>query len=196
MIQKLTWMTVLCVMVPLAGCGGLVPNPDYESWEEFAPGSSVTLEGTKTINDFPQRIRITDTLKEINPNQLVLERREELFNADGEVIHDATADVIEKAEIFGVDNVTTHPDTDSDKLDSTQISVAGTVFECQGRSYALRTSFPLFGDLLGISQTTNATLYTSPSMPGGMVTGSLETIDAEVTHLIEGQVVDFHVVKQ
>jgi hypothetical protein len=198
MIQKLIWLTVLCVMVPLAGCGGLVPNPDYESWEEFAPGSSVTFEGTKTINDFSQQVRITDTLKEINPNQLILERREELFNAEGEVISDVTGQVIEQAEIFGVDNVTTHPDTTHEELDAIQISIAGTMFDCEGQEYICKTGdVPLFGWLFGLTQVTTATLYTCPDIPGGLVRGRMETTKPEpaYSYIIDGQAVDFHVLK-
>jgi hypothetical protein len=200
MTRNITWLIVLSLAISLTGCGGLVSNPAYEGWEEFTPGSSVTFEGTTTINDFTQRVRMTDTLVAIDANQLTLERREELFDDEGNVVSDVTGEIIEKAEIFGVDSVITHPDTELDELDPIQISVAGRTFECEGTSFTLTTRIPvlqdIFDGLFGVGQTTSGERYTSPAMPGGLVRGRLETIDDEVTTAIEGEIVDFHVVME
>ena len=210
-MKRLTCALVLLATVLAGGCGmAIVPNPDYDSWADFKPGSYITFEGTQTdtaiVSAFGQEPtesvsvvdkRVTEELIELTPNQATLKRTEIIFDTDGNPLGEpSVGQRIEKADIFASDNPLTDPGAKVDRDGALHpVEVNGVTIMCTKTDVALSVKIPIVG-LLFQEGGIKSTLYTREDIPGGLVKGRLESYGAHGTQVIEGQIVDFKVVKE
>jgi len=146
-----------------------VPNPDYERWASFRPGTWTLLEGFHIQEDWREPIRIRETLVSVEPDKLMLERTFVLVNQE-----ETTAPVhrlfVVMARIDSYEHPFTAPDsTIREGLEEQPLSIGDQTHPCRVRTVWAKGTYEEWGTA------PTATVYTNPDVPGGIVRIDLTT---------------------
>jgi hypothetical protein len=178
-----------------AGCGspaGLVPNPTYQAWAAFEPGSSVTLEGTRTTGQAQQKVQIIQRLLESDANRIVLERSVQVLDANASQPPVVTRKV-ELAKIDPADSPRTRPEARTKDLGEENVLVKGKTYPCRVSEVQVHAEF---GEPLPAVEDLRLRTWSSPDIPGGTARIDLSRRSASHNMDLVGQVVDFHAVRR
>jgi hypothetical protein len=168
---------------------GMVPNPDYERWEHYAPGSWVQVKGHETLGNQRRPVDIRITLLEKQVDKLVVEWAYDIGADDTEGYPDRSNTFIENAWIQPQENPRTHPRTLFTTLPEKTIRVGAKQFACEGKSYRVKGTFPDWGSNI------SSTLYTHENVPGSIVRVRMQSSKDGEPFEFAGEVVDFSVAK-
>jgi hypothetical protein len=187
-LHLLTRGLVLCLPLCLTtGCATFtkVPNPEYEAWAEFEPGSSVTFEGYVIADGDKQSFRFTDRLESVSETQVVIERTE-AFADDQPTV----TTVVEYAKIHPQDDALTNPDSTLDAQPDQSIDIKGRTFTCQVRELntVQRTE--------DWAQTLRAIYLLHMEIPGRFVKYQIWTETSDQKYEEVGQLVDYVVMTE
>ncbi|MBN1513852.1 MAG: hypothetical protein JXB13_17685 [Phycisphaerae bacterium] len=163
-----------------------VPNPDYERWATFPPGTWTLLEGFHIQEDWREPVRIRETLVSVEPDKLMLERTFVLVNRE-----ETTAPVHRLFVVMARIDPDEHPFTAPDSTltqgpDEQPLSIGDQTYPCRVRTLRAKGTYEEWGTA------PTATVYTNPDVPGGIVRIDLitRTEGREARYL--GQVTQVH----
>ncbi len=145
---------------PMASAGGKVPNPDYERWSRFGPGSYVKFEGYQLMNNVKQPLQMTVRLVSKHEERLVIERTYVL--QDGGTAPVRVQRSMLDARIAPNEHPLTSPTAKISELEAETITISGKPVQCRVRSVKATGEFPEYG------RNVSATLSQSDSLPGSM----------------------------
>ena len=165
---------------------GKVPNPDYERWAKFAPGSWVRLRGFQVIEGVRQSMTVKATLVARYRNKLIIDR-EFLLESDAATPPPLSRRFFVTARIDPKNHPLAHPDATITNLPRQSVVVKSQQLACTGRSVTVAGSFPEWGSNI------EATLYTSDALPGGVARIQLKSHMRGRPVEFAGEVVDFRV---
>lgn len=163
-----------------------VPNPDYERWASFPPGTWTLLEGFHIQEDWREPVRIRETLVSVEPDKLMLERTFVLVNQE-----ETTAPVHRLFVVMARIDPDEHPFTAPDSTvtegpEEQPLSIGDQTYPCRVRTVRAKGTYEEWGTA------PTATVYTNPDVPGGIVRIDLitRTEGREARYL--GQVTQVH----
>jgi hypothetical protein len=167
---------------------GTVPNPDYERWARFEPGSWVMMEGQETIDGATQPIRMKVTLVSKSTNQLVFRREQLAAAGQQQTLFPQT--IYASAHIAPNENPMTHPSGQVTDLPGAKVRVGSREFACEVKSISAPVVFRDWGS------NPQATVHTCEEIPGGFVQVDLKTKFGKKSVAVTGKLVDYHVAKK
>lgn len=161
-----------------------VPNPDYQRWASFQPGSSVTIEGYQVIDGVKQPVRMTASLVSRHEDRLVVERRFEAPDG-GNGLPAQVQQFIVEARIDPSEHPLTSPAAKIAELPAQNITVSGRKVPCRMRSVVASGEFPEYG------RNVSATVGQSDAVPGGIAVIWLKSTKGEQPYEFRGQIVGY-----
>jgi len=171
---------------PRSMARGSVENPDFRRWSDFGPGSSLTMEGYQVVEGRREPLRITGRLIHKWDDKLYLERTLEPMDRDSD-----RAPLVRGYFEWARIDPSSHPLTNRQSTitelppKSFEIQRAGTVV-CSGRTGTCKADFVDWG------KNPTATVYSNPTVPGGIVNLEIKAIaDGREIEYYES-VVDYH----
>ena len=172
------------------GCGNnpkMVPNPDYQAWQGFAPGSYVTFEGVRKVADDVQPVRVTEKLISVDEHMVVLERTTRFLgsNAPGNPKIERRSEL---ARIHPADDPRTHPGATTTELGADDVEIDGKVYTCQVQQLDVLARMDASGP---VTQVCRATAWMNPAIPGAVVKIILHAKTGVHEFGVTGEVVDF-----
>ncbi len=146
-----------------------VPNPDYERWASFAPGTWTLLEGFHIQEAWREPIRIRETLVSVEPDKLMLERTFVLVNQE-----ETTPPVHRLFVVMARIDSDEHPFTAPDSIlteepDEQMLSIDDQAYACRVQTIRAKGTYEEWGTAPTV------TVYTNPNVPGGIVRVDLMT---------------------
>ncbi len=178
--HRLALVPLLVYVAVSSGCStepgaNLVPNPTYQGWAAFEPGSSITLEGTRTTGGKKVSVRITNLLLEKADGQITLQRTTHVLGAQEQPPQVKTK--VEPAMIEASKNPRTRPDATRTELKPESIELNGQTFICNCLQVAVHVEY---GEPLPSVEDVRLRTWTNPAIPGG--TARLEISRQSSTH--------------
>ena len=143
-----------------ASATGKVPNPDYDRWSRFGPGSYVTYDGYQEVGGVKQPLRLTAKLVSKHEDRLVVERT---YIPSGKNAPVRVQHFLIDAQIKPGDHPLTSSTAKISDLPDETLTVAGRKLSCHVRTVQATGMFPDYGQ--GVS----VTLYQNETVPGGTV---------------------------
>lgn len=167
---------------------GLVDNPDYTRWARFAPGSSVTVRATQTIDGTQTPLTLKSTLVARNADRVVIDR---VFARDfgGDAGTPGPRRLFIPARIQPEEHPLTNPASTIAPLLPREFRIRGRSFSGEGRSVVAAGRSSTWGD------DASGTVYTSPEVPGGLLLIDMKTTLAGKPGAFAGELVDFKAVR-
>ena len=177
------------------GCSSVsssqVANPTYQAWANFEPGSSVTFKGTRKIGQDTHNVQFTRKLLEVTPQQVVLERSEELL--DGSGLPPTVKRDVELARIEPADNPWTNPQARVKDLGDDSIQIKGKTLQCKGKEVVLHVEF---GEPLPTTEDALHRKWVNPEIPGGTVKMFLDRKSTSHDVELSIQAIEYQVVRR
>ncbi|MFB3891816.1 MAG: hypothetical protein ACE15C_07310 [Phycisphaerae bacterium] len=176
------------------GCGSqaaAVPNPVYQGWAGFEPGSSVTLKCDRKSGDTQRTVEVTQRLVERTPEHIVLERT--IITTGGQQRPPVVTTKVEPAMIEPVDSPRTHPQARFSDLGTDSVEIKGRSYPCRVSQWELHVAF---GEPVPSSEDVRLRLSTNQEIPGG--TARIHLVRHSPSHDMElsGQAIDFKAVRK
>jgi len=187
-LPPMVW--ILAAIFLAGGCGDravTVPNPDYQAWSSFQPGSYTVFEGTQITGELQRPIRITERLIAANSQRVILERT--IMHLDTNELVCQPARRVEPARIGPKDDPRTHPAVIVTELPAQQLDIAGQSFICLGHEMRVHSKLEGFCPTV---QNVQIRAYTNNGIPGRLARIVLSARTANHRFEITGQVVRFH----
>jgi len=174
----------------MAGCGAspsLIPNPTYQAWDCFEPGSSATFQYTRKTGQVQKELRITQRLLEKSADRVLLERT--ILESGGAATQPAV--VTRKSEPVRIDprdNPRTRPDAVVKELCEEGVRVKERTFACRVIDVEVHA---VFGEPLPATEDLHLRTWVHPEVPGGTVKMLLERHSASHDLVLSGQLIEF-----
>ena len=186
-MPKRMWIAVLLMVGFVAGCE--VPNPEYDRWDQFDVGSSVTYDATQTMGDKSVDMEITKTMTAKSYNEMTIETKI-IASKDGET-QEIRRQVVEKRFCDPKLHPSTHP--------SAKVTSGGK------RAVLLKGKKPLickvvvidvegnFGEMMETEQDLDIEAAVSEDVPGGIVELDLKTKSTHFQRSTRAKLKDYNV---
>jgi hypothetical protein len=183
-------LLALAVAGAMAGCGAspnLVPNPTYQAWSSFEPGSSATFQYSRKSGETKKDLRITQRLVEKNADRVLLERT--VLEIGGATTRPAVVTrKSEPARIDPRDNPRTRPDATVKELCEEGVTVKDRTFACRVLDVEVHA---VFGEPLPSTEDLHLRTWVHPEVPGGTVKMNLERHSPTHDLELSGQLIEF-----
>ncbi len=165
---------------------GKVENPDYRRWANYAPGSWIMIAATETLNGNSRPIQLKVTLVKKTPDSLLIEREE--FNSTGQSQTSPYPQYMFASKyIDPTEHPATHPAKTVKPLPNKKCNIGNRVFDCQGKYISVKGKFYNWGT------NPQATVYSSPDIPGGIAQLDIKTEINGKSLNFNGKVVDYYI---
>jgi pimeloyl-ACP methyl ester carboxylesterase len=169
-----------------ADTAGEVENPEFAAWARFGAGSWALFEGFEEVDGRRELLRVTVTLVSRFSDRLFVRRAYEALGASASQ-PPANREFFVTSTIDASGDPRTHPEARISTLPKKAFTLAGRSLECAGVAVQCPASFPEWGT--GV----DATIYSRPDIPGGIVKLDLRTHTAGRAVRYDVDLADYHI---
>lgn len=169
--------------VMVASAPGRIANPDYQRWARFPVGSWVEFEGYQVIKGTRQPLRMKATLESKTSGNLLIHRE---FSGPAAELSPLSSEFFVVAQVDPRDHPLTHPSAVVREQSPQSVTISGRQLTSQVRTVRSKGEFPAWG------RDVEATVWSCPDVPGGIVQIELASRMAGQEAKFFGRLVDWH----
>ena len=159
-----------------------IANPDYERWNAFPVGSWAEFDGYQVVGGQKQPLHLKATLASKHTNQLIVHRN---FTGPSADLAPLASQFYIASQINPAGHPLTDPSASVQEQKSRTVEVGGKQIATHVKTVTANGNYPTWG------KNVQATVWSSPNVPGGIVQIKLTSeMDGQKTELF-GKLVNF-----